>query len=176
MTDTKDKIINGMCQTWRHDFGLEKRTHAFGTSGMTDDEREFLTREMAQLYEHHVAPVIAELENARKIGEEFASLAERRRGFEEAYKTVCLVRNRLISENHALQKDAQSGRLLKLISGGRANQVTDQVITLMAENRRLKLLVGEPVPPTWEEFVGPHPETVSARLRRKLSEIKGGRP
>jgi hypothetical protein len=60
MTDTKEKIVNGMCQTWRHDFGLEKRTHAFGSSGMTDDERAFLTREMAQLYEHHVAPYVAE--------------------------------------------------------------------------------------------------------------------
>lgn len=62
MSDTKDQIINSMCLTWRHDFGLDKRHDAFGYSGMTPDERDALRRRMAQLFDHHIAPLIAENE------------------------------------------------------------------------------------------------------------------
>ena len=65
MTD-KDQIINSMCLTWRHDFGLDKRHDAFGYSGMTPDERDALRRRMAQLFEHHIAPLIAENERLRE--------------------------------------------------------------------------------------------------------------
>lgn len=66
MSDTKDQIINSMCLTWRHDFGLEKCHSAFGYSGMTSDERVALRRRMSQLFEHHVAPLIAENERLRE--------------------------------------------------------------------------------------------------------------
>lgn len=127
-----------------------------------------------------IAMLVTELESARQTGAELASLAERRREENQkltaeagAYKTACNVRNRLISENQALQKDAERGRLLKLLAGGRANEVADWNIELRADVNRLKRLVGEPVPPSWEEFVGPRPENIASRLRRKLAAQKG---
>ncbi|MFG5862734.1 hypothetical protein [Metapseudomonas sp. CR1201] len=67
----KDQIINSMCLTWRHDFGLDKRHDAFGYSGMTPDEREALRRRMAQLFEHHVAGLIAENERLRELPQDW---------------------------------------------------------------------------------------------------------
>lgn len=177
MTHTKDKTIYDMCMTMRHDFGLDKpqggQYSAQVASGVTPEERAALIRSMDGIYRHHIQPILVELEKARETGAEFASLAERRRGFEEAYKTACSVRNRLIQENHALQKDAERGRLLRLLNGNRRNEVADSNIELRADVRRLKLLVGEPVTPTWEAFVGPRQEGISARIRRKIAELKG---
>lgn len=50
---TREQIIESMCLTWRHDFGMDK--NGFG-SGMTDMERESLRARMAQLFDNDVAP------------------------------------------------------------------------------------------------------------------------
>lgn len=53
-------IIEAMCLTWRHDFGLERINDEFTVGcGMSEGERDFLRREMGQLFEHHFAPAIA---------------------------------------------------------------------------------------------------------------------
>jgi len=63
MTDNtmRDKFILSMCLTWRHDFGLNRAEDGALCSGMTPAEREALLRNMAQLYDHHVAPLVAAL-------------------------------------------------------------------------------------------------------------------
>lgn len=48
----REDIIRSMCLTWRHDYGMEKG--AFG--GMTDEERESLRRQMAQVFDNDIAP------------------------------------------------------------------------------------------------------------------------
>lgn len=128
MTDTKEKIVNGMCQTMRHDFGLEKRTDSLGSCGMTDDERTYLVGIMGQVYEHYIGPVIAERDKA-----------------------------------------LEALRLHRLLTGIGAREVVDELIALRADARRLKILAGEPVPPLAEEFIGPRPESIHDRLRRKIS-------
>ena len=57
---TREEIITNMCYTFRHDFGLDK---SIGTgfaniisSGMTDEEREALWRQMAQIFDNDIAP------------------------------------------------------------------------------------------------------------------------
>lgn len=57
---TREEIITSMCYTWRHDYGLNK---SVGTgfadiisSGMTDEEREALWRQMAQIFDNDIAP------------------------------------------------------------------------------------------------------------------------
>jgi hypothetical protein len=47
-----NKIVLGMCLTSRHDFGL-----------MSEADAQFLYKEMYQLYEHNVKPVIEKLES-----------------------------------------------------------------------------------------------------------------
>lgn len=58
---TREQIITSMCYTRRHDFGLEKHAdpggYTFpGTAGMTQQEREQLWKEMAQIFDNDIAP------------------------------------------------------------------------------------------------------------------------
>ena len=59
MDQERAHVVDAMCLTWRHDFGLDKRPDEFGSSGMTDDERNALRRQMGQLYDHHIAHLAA---------------------------------------------------------------------------------------------------------------------
>lgn len=56
----KNQIINDMCLTWRHDYGLRLPEGDPFSSGMTDKERQALYRDMAQLFEHHIEPILKE--------------------------------------------------------------------------------------------------------------------
>jgi hypothetical protein len=49
---TRERIIDSMCLTWRHDFGVDKGRFC----GMTDDERSALRSRMAQLFDNDIAP------------------------------------------------------------------------------------------------------------------------
>ncbi|MBI6975119.1 MULTISPECIES: hypothetical protein [Pseudomonas] len=126
-------------------------------------ERDQLRAENAGLktgyeaYERGNAELKAEVEELRKYGEEFAVLAERRR-----------------EEADALRKDSESYRLLSFCHGQGTLELVRSHHELCAEIRRLKILAGEPVPPTPEEFIGPSPEGPTARIRRKLAAIGKG--
>ena len=56
----REQIVTDMCYTWRHDYGLERREHdgpgGLVTAGLTDQERQFLWRQMAQLFDNSIAP------------------------------------------------------------------------------------------------------------------------
>jgi hypothetical protein len=47
-----------MCYTTRHDYGLEKSEKSIFdlSSGLTDQEREALWRQMAQIFDNDIAP------------------------------------------------------------------------------------------------------------------------
>ena len=55
----REQVINNMCMTYRHDFGLEisedDRMYTL-TSGMTKREREALYNTMAQIFDNDIAP------------------------------------------------------------------------------------------------------------------------
>lgn len=55
---TKEHIVHAMCMTQRHDYGLDKDVDCPLDGGMTQKDREFLYREMSQLYDHHIAPLV----------------------------------------------------------------------------------------------------------------------
>ncbi|MFM0405262.1 hypothetical protein [Paraburkholderia dipogonis] len=62
MSEALDRtaIIEAMCLTWRHDFGLDRINNALLVGcGMSEGERDFLRREMGQLFDHHFAPALA---------------------------------------------------------------------------------------------------------------------
>lgn len=50
---TREEIITSMCYTWDHSFGLDKDEWG---CGFTPEERDFLWRQMAQLYDNDIAP------------------------------------------------------------------------------------------------------------------------
>ncbi len=64
----REQIITDMCYTMRHDYGLEKDLgNGFISelsAGMTQTEREALWRQMAQVFDNNIAPV---LENYTKL-------------------------------------------------------------------------------------------------------------
>ena len=52
----RQELIDSMCMTWRHDFGLDAIDVDFEnpfSSGMTELERNCLRQQMSQLVEHH---------------------------------------------------------------------------------------------------------------------------
>ena len=57
---TREDIIISMCMTTRHDFGLVRNTGEPGPypfpSGMTDQEKESLYRQMAQIFDNCIQP------------------------------------------------------------------------------------------------------------------------
>ena len=57
---TREDIIISMCMTTRHDFGLVRNTGEPGPypfpSGMTDQEKESLYRQMAQIFDNCISP------------------------------------------------------------------------------------------------------------------------
>lgn len=61
---TREELITGMCYTYRHDYGLDRTTRDFISSGMTNDERRHLWAVMAQMFDNNIAP---ELEDYRRL-------------------------------------------------------------------------------------------------------------
>jgi len=57
----RDQIIDSMCMTFRHDYGLviseDDRMYSI-MSGMTENERKALWRSMAQIFDNDIAPLI----------------------------------------------------------------------------------------------------------------------
>lgn len=58
---TREEIINGMCMTFRHDYGLriseDDRMYTL-MSGMTEREAQALFNTMAQIFDNDIAPLI----------------------------------------------------------------------------------------------------------------------
>lgn len=53
---TREQIINSMCFTYRHDYGLIKNSG--GISGMTEEERKSLWNRMAHIFDSDIAPYV----------------------------------------------------------------------------------------------------------------------
>lgn len=58
---TREEIINNMCMTFRHDYGLvisdDDRMYSL-MSGMTESERKMLFNNMAQIFDNDIAPLL----------------------------------------------------------------------------------------------------------------------
>lgn len=58
---TREEIINNMCMTFRHDYGLriseDDRMYTL-MSGMTEREAQELFNTMAQIFDNDIAPLI----------------------------------------------------------------------------------------------------------------------
>ena len=76
----RQRMIESMCLTWRHDFGLNKPEDCEFSSGMTVAEREHLRDQMAKLFDHHFRPalsaVTAEAESLRKDAERYRRIKD----------------------------------------------------------------------------------------------------
>jgi hypothetical protein len=56
MTKTRDEIITSMCYTYRHDYGLTKSAGDRLGSGMTQEQRQALWHQMAQIFDNNILP------------------------------------------------------------------------------------------------------------------------
>ena len=95
-------------------------------------------------------------------------------GLKTGYEAYEQVHAGLKAEVEWLRKDSESYRLLSFCHGQGALELVRSHHELCAEIRRLKIIAGEPVPPTPEEFIGPSPEGPTARIRRKLAAMGKG--
>ena len=95
-------------------------------------------------------------------------------GLKTGYEAYEQVNAELKAEVEGLRKDSESYRLLSFCHGQGTLELVRSHHELCAEIRRLKILAGEPVPQTPEEFVGPSPEGPTARIRRKLAALGKG--
>lgn len=83
---TREQLIESMCYTYRHDFGLDKTNTAdFISSGMTEQERVWLRAVMAQIFDNDIAP---ELEDYRRLQEGEAVVVPKDRDHAEALVRV----------------------------------------------------------------------------------------
>ena len=57
MKKTREQIVESMCLTWRHDFNLI-RSPENKFSGMTVEEREFLHKQMAQVFDNVIVKIL----------------------------------------------------------------------------------------------------------------------
>ena len=68
---TREEIINAMCYTWRHDFGLDKHPDDDSfVAGMTAIERVFLWNAMGQIFDNDISPLLNEandIQNGSRI-------------------------------------------------------------------------------------------------------------
>jgi hypothetical protein len=56
---TKEEIINSMCYTHRHDYGLRKLdSDPPWTAGMTEQDAKMLYKTMEQIYNNDIAPIV----------------------------------------------------------------------------------------------------------------------
>lgn len=60
---TREQVIESMCLTWRHDYLSDKGRFC----GMTDDERQSLRLQMAQLFDNDIAPHMEFKKEPRRI-------------------------------------------------------------------------------------------------------------
>lgn len=115
--------------------------------------------------------------NYCKVAEERDELRAENAGLKTGYEAYEQVNSELKAENEALRKDSESYRLLSFCHGQGTLDLVRSHHELCAEIRRLKIIAGEPVPPTPEEFVGPNPDGPTARIRRHIAAMgKGEKP
>lgn len=75
------RMIDAMCLTLRHDFGLDKPEGCLLSSGMTDTEREGLRNKMTKLFDHHFAPALSAVTCERdRLSSELKALRAERVG------------------------------------------------------------------------------------------------
>ena len=64
---TKEEIINSMCLSYRHDYGLRKEPgEPNWTAGMTEQDAKMLYKTMEQIYNNDIAPIINYYEGLKK--------------------------------------------------------------------------------------------------------------
>lgn len=99
----RQRMIESMCLTWRHDFGLDKPADCQLSSGMTGTERHQLRGQIGKLFDHHFAPALS------------AVTAERDRLLSEAHGQMVEAfaeRDEVIAERDQLRAEVEASRLL----------------------------------------------------------------
>lgn len=60
----KAEIVNNMCMTYRHDYGLNKNENdPPWVSGMTPSERAGLYKTMEQIFDNNIAPLLKDAQD-----------------------------------------------------------------------------------------------------------------
>jgi hypothetical protein len=64
---SKEEIINDMCMTYRHDYGLRKDpSEPPWTAGMTEEDAKMLYKTMEQIYTNDIEPLLKEFNDLKE--------------------------------------------------------------------------------------------------------------
>jgi len=64
---SKEEIINDMCMTYRHDYGLRKDpSEPPWTAGMTENDAKMLYKTMEQIYTNNIEPLLEEFNDLKE--------------------------------------------------------------------------------------------------------------
>lgn len=137
-------------------------------------ENERLTNRLEVDPRHDYDGISTRDATVKVLDEQVDQLKAENAGLKTGYEAYEQVNAGLKAEVEGLRKDSESYRLLSFCHGQGTLELVRSHHELCAEIRRLKILAGEPVPQTPEEFVGPSPEGPTARIRRKLAALGKG--
>lgn len=126
----RQRMIESMCLTWRHDFGLDAPAPGSLASGMTESGRQHLRGEMGKLFDHHFAPALSavtaerdRLESmlirtaTRHFAQQWKDRADDKKLDECLSEGIAMLeaeRDQLRAEVEALRKDAVRWRYVRL--------------------------------------------------------------
>lgn len=136
--ERRERIINNMCMTLRHDYGMDKLEGSdFDSeisSGMTKYDRAVLHMEMSAIFDHHIAPILSELRDFQAGAKAEADAGDEARA-EVRRLTQIIIHSEAGRIGANLKRVMDQKQIDELVALG-IQQDKDEIARLMAENER----------------------------------------
>lgn len=136
--ERRERIINNMCMTLRHDYGMDKPEGSdFDSeisSGMTKYDRAVLHMEMSAIFDHHIAPILSELRDFQAGAKAEADAGDEARA-EVRRLTQIIIHSEAGRIGANLKRVMDQKQIDELVALG-IQQDKDEIARLMAENER----------------------------------------
>lgn len=136
--ERRERIINNMCMTLRHEYGMDKPEGSdFDSeisSGMTKYDRAVLHMEMSAIFDHHIAPILSELRDFQAGAKAEADAGDEARA-EVRRLTQIIIHSEAGRIGANLKRVMDQKQIDELVALG-IQQDKDEIARLMAENER----------------------------------------
>lgn len=136
--ERRERIINNMCMTLRHDYGMDKPEGSdFDSeisSGMTKYDRAVLHMEMSAIFDHHIAPILSELRDFQAGAKAEADSGDEARA-EVRRLTQIIIQSEVGRIGANLKRVMDQKQIDELVALG-IQQDKDEIARLKAENER----------------------------------------
>lgn len=138
--ERRERIINNMCMTLRHDYGMDKPEGSdFDSeisSGMTKYDRAVLHMEMSAIFDHHIAPILSELRDFQAGAKAEADAGDEARA-EVRRLTQIIIHSETGRIGSNLKRMVDQKQIDELVAIG-IQQDKDEIARLSSENADLR--------------------------------------